>query len=118
MARNYKPAAPFTTPMKLLIPTKTVVKGVVKKGFSDPESSSLFFGSFRTFGGAESITNDVYTVIDTGTIDTWYRPDIKSDCAVYIISTGETWQIVSTPENINMRNQYLHFRVKRVGGGA
>ena len=118
MARNYKPATPFTTPMKLLTPTKTYVKGTIKKGFSDPETSKLFYGSFRTFGGAEGITNDIYTVIDTGRIDTWYRPDIKADCAVYIIATGETWQIVGTPENINMRNQYLQFRVKKVGGDA
>ena len=37
MARRYRPNEPFTVAMKLLVPTETVVKGVTKKTFSDPE---------------------------------------------------------------------------------
>lgn len=120
MARNYKPSMPFNVAMRLLTPIETNVKGTLKKTFTnDPEADgTLFYGSFRTFGGTESTSNDLYTVIDTATIDTWYSPDICADCRVYIESTGETYDILGTPENINMRNQYLQIKVRKVGGGA
>ncbi len=114
--RRYKPSAPFDVAFKLLKPTSTVVKGVTKKVFPSPENGELFFGSFRTYGGSENTSNDVYTVFDTGVIDTWYRPDITSDCKVYICETGEEYEIINRPENIEMRHQYLQFKVQKVGG--
>lgn len=116
MARIYKPSAPFTVPMKLLTPTSVRVDGVLKKVFSDPANSELFNGSFRRFGGTENVSNDVYTVIHTATIDTWFRPDITPDCRIYMCETGEIYEIISEPEDINMRHQYLQFKVKKVGG--
>ena len=113
---NYKPGMPFNVPMKILKPEVKKVQGVTKKSFSDPETSELFYGSFRTFGGTENLSNDVYTVIDTAIIDTWYRPDIKADCKIYLCDSGAEYEIISDPENINMRNQYLQFKVRKVGG--
>lgn len=118
MARAYKPYTPFNVPMKLLIPTETKVKGTIKKSFPDTETAPLFFGSFRSFGGTETEVNGVYTVIDTATIETWFRSDIKADCRVYMCDTGEIYEVYATPENIDRRNQYLQFRVRKVGGGA
>ena len=91
---------------------------MLKKSYSAPEDSALFFGSFRTFGGAENVENGVYTLIDTGTIDTWYRPDIKADCRIYICETEQVYEIISDPEDIDMRHQYLQFKVRKVGGKA
>ncbi len=117
MARNYKPNAPFDCAMKLLVPTTTMVKGVRQTTFPDPESiSDIFFGSFRTFGGTENFSNDVYTVFNTATIDTWYQPDITADCRIYICETGRTYDILADPENIGMRHQFMQFKVERVGG--
>lgn len=116
MARKFKPNVPFAVPMKLLIPTSTVIKGVPKKVFPDPEDGELFMGSFRTFGGTENLANDIYTVYNTATIDTWYRPDITTDCRICICETGEIFDVVSPPENIDMRHQYLQFKVQKVGG--
>lgn len=104
--------------MKILVPTSERVQGVLKKSYSAPEDSALFFGSFRTFGGAENVENGVYTLIDTGTIDTWYRPDIKADCRIYICETEQVYEIISDPEDIDMRHQYLQFKVRKVGGKA
>ena len=118
MARNYKPSAPFNVPMKLLVPTTTMVYGSTTKTFSDPENSEQFFGSFRTFGGTENLQDGVYTVIDTGVIDTWYRPDIKADCQIYLCDTGQIYDIVSDPEDIDFRHQYMQFKVRKVGGKA
>lgn len=117
MAR-FKPSTPFTVPMKLLVPTTSSSYGVVTKSFSDPKDSMLFYGSFRTFGGTENTANGLYTVISTGVIDTWYHPDIKADCEIYLCDTGDIWEIVSEPEDIDYRHQYMQFKVHKIGGKA
>lgn len=114
--RNYKPAAPFNVAMRLLTPTTTIVKGVPKETWPDPEEGFLFFGSFRTFGGTESTVNDLYTVVDTATIDTWYDPQFKARCRIYLCDSGETYELMATPENINRRNQLIQLRVRKIGG--
>ena len=111
----YKPAMPFNVAMKILIPTYTESYGVPQKAFSEPEESELIFGSFRTFGGSETIRNEVYTIVDTATIDTWFNPNLKSDCRIYLCDSGEEYDIISTPEDISMMHQYMQFKVKKVG---
>lgn len=118
MAKHYKPITPFDVPMKLLIPTSTMVKGAVEKTYPDPEDGILFFGSFRTFGGTENFSNNIYTIFNTATIETWYNPLIKSDCQIYICQTGDIFNVINQPENIGMRNQYMQFKVEKVGGVA
>lgn len=107
--------------MKLLVPEWKTVSGVRKKVFPDPETipdTMIFFGSFRTFGGTEIERDGLYSIEDTATIETWYRPDITSDVAVCVLQTGKIYEVIGTPENIQMRNQYLKFKVRAVGGGA
>ena len=115
--RAYKPQTPFDVAMKLLVPTETKVKGATKKVFPEPEDvNSMFFGSFRTYGGTENFSNEVYTVIDTATIDTWWNPEVTADCRIYLCETGEIWDVVARPENIGMRHQYMQIKVQKVGG--
>lgn len=112
---NYRPNEPFTVPMFLFTPIYKTTKGSTKKVY--PEVGELFYCSFRTFGGTEKIVNDVLTIEDTAVIETWYRPDIKSNCIIEN-SDGLKYEILGTPENINMRNQILRFKVRAVKGGA
>ena len=114
----YRPAAPFTVAMKLLKPTAGMAYGVESKTFSTPANSDTIFGSFRTFGGTENTRDGIYTIVDTAVIDTWYRPDITADCQIYICDTGQKYEIVSDPEDIELRHQYLQFKVRKVGGKA
>ena len=118
MARKFVPSAPFTVPMKLLVPVTSKVYGVTQKAFSDPADSELFFGSFRTFGGTETMRDDVITIVNTGVINTWYRPDIKANCQIYLCDTGDVYDIISDPEDIDFRHQYLQFKVTKAGGKA
>jgi head-tail adaptor len=54
----------------------------------------------------------------TATIDTWYRPDIKADCRILLCDTEQMYDIISEPEDIDMRHQFLQFKVRKVGGKA
>lgn len=107
---------PYSVAAELLIPTTNTVKGVTTKVF--PENGLRFNCSFKTFGGTETVNNGVYSVIDTATVETWYRPDIKADCRIKVLSTDKVYDILGTPENIEMRNQFVTFKVRAVEGGA
>lgn len=113
---DYKPSFPFSVPIELLIPTSTKSKGVSVKIF--PDSGIRLNCSFKTYGGTESTVNGVVTVIDTAIVETWFRPDIKSDCRIKNLQSGQVYEIIGNPENINMRNQFVKFKVKAVEGGA
>lgn len=119
---NYRPQIENPIPLILLIPTSTKVTGVAKKTYPTIEEAvetkeNLFFGSFKTYGGTESNVNGVYSIIDTASVETWYRPDIKANCRI-ALETGEIYDILNEPEDINKRHQFLKFKVKRVKGGA
>lgn len=105
---------PFSTPAALLIPTEQYFKGVLKKTY--PETGEQIYTSFRTFGGTETTSNGQTVVENTGIVQTWYRPDITASCRLVI--GGVPYEILGTPENINMMNQYLQFKVRAVKGGA
>lgn len=111
---EFKQHAPYATPVILLKPTTTVVKGVRKKIYSD--TGETIYCSVRTFGGTERVVNDVLVLENTATVETWYRPDITADCRLVI--NGTPFEIIGEPENINMRNQFLLVKVKAVKGGA
>lgn len=78
----------------------------------------MFFGSFKTYGGTETTSNGILSVEDTANIETWYRPDIDSNCRVVLADTGAVYEIIGAPEDINQRHQWLVFKVRRVKGGA
>ncbi len=114
----YRPALPFDTPMKLLKPTYEKIGGVRKKIFPAAADGVLFFTSFKTYGGTERDVNGVYSVEDTADIETWYNPEITSDCRVALANTGAVYEILGEPENINMRNQFMKFKISRIKGGV
>lgn len=112
---NFSPHTPYTVPFYIHVPDGIKnVKGVSVKTYTKNET--LFFGSFRTFGGTETTSNGTVAVENTGTLETWFDPTIKSDCQIEIDST--LYEILGTPENINMRNQYLVIRLRAVKGGV
>lgn len=115
---NYRPELDNTIPLLLLVPTWSTLQGVQKKTYPSVNDGILFYGNFKTYGGTERDINGIYSIIDTANVVCWYRPDITSDCRIYVPSTGATYEVINEPENINMRSQYLRFKVKRFKGGA
>jgi len=114
----YKPSTPFSTALALLIPTYDKALGVPTKTFPTLAEGVPINASFKTYGGSERVENGLYSIVDTADVVTWYRPDIKADCRVAVMQTGAVYEIISEPENIDMRNQYVRFKVRRVKGGA
>lgn len=119
----YRPTLESSIPLVLLIPTPTTTSGVTRKTYPTidealKDKNSLFFGSFKTYGGTERDVNGVYSIEDTADVETWFRPDIKSDCRIAVANTGKIYDIISEPENIDMRNQFLKFKCRIVKGGA
>ena len=114
----YRPseAAQMTTVMRLQLPTIDTAYGVSTKDWRD--SNLVIQCNFKSYGGTERIVNDILTVEDTAQIVCWYHPDIKSDCRLVRLSDGAVFEILGTPENIELRNQFLKFKVKRVKGGV
>lgn len=120
---NYKPDLSNSISLVLLTPTTQSVSGVTKKIFPTVQSAlenkdNIFYGTFKTYGGTERDVNGVYSIVDTAIIETWYRPDITSECRIARIDDGAVFEIINEPENINQRHQFLKFKVKRVKGGA
>lgn len=114
----YRPieAAQMTTPMRLQTPVSDKTLGVSKKTYT--ENAGVIMVNWKSYGGTETTINGVLSVEDTAQIVCWYRPDIRSDCRLVRLTDGAVYEIIGEPENIEMRNQFLKFKVRRVKGGA
>lgn len=115
---QFKLAGPLNVALMLLIPTYSNSLGVPTKTYPNIEDGIQIFGNFKTYGGTERDVDGIYSVENTAIIETWFRPDIGSNCRIGVLQTGEIYDILGEPENINMRNQYLRFKVIQVKGGA
>ena len=113
----YKPteARDMRVPFKLLV----VSEYENVKGVTQPKSyieKDLIYCSFKTYGGTEKDVNGRYVIYDTANVVTWFRPDIQSDCRLKRMSDGALFEILNEPENIEMKNQYIKFKVQRIKG--
>lgn len=112
---QYRPSLPFSTALVVLKPEIVKVNGVQQK-IPDLDKGFTIFASFRTFGGTENTVNGIYSIIDTADVETWWRPDITSDCYIAIPDTGAVYRILGDVENIYRRNQFVRFKIERVNG--
>lgn len=117
-------AAQMTTAMRLQTPATRVSFGVNKNAYTD--ANGVIMANFKSYGGTEKNDNGVISIEDTAQVVCWYRPDIKSDCRLILLSAGfddngkpnAVYEILGEPENIEMRNMFLKFKVRRIKGGA
>ena len=106
----------MTTAMRLQTPTSDKKLGVSKKTWADV--SGVLRVNMKSYGGTETTIDGVLSVEDTAQIVCWYRPDIRSDCRLVRLTDGAVYEVIGEPENIEMRNPFLKFKVRRVKGGA
>ena len=104
------------TPVMLLSPAETKrYNGVAYQ--EERQEIGTIFVNWKSYGGTETTINDVYSIEDTAQVTTRYRPDIKSNCRLQL-ADGRIYEIIGEPENPDMANRYLVFKVKRIKGGA
>lgn len=116
----FRPSFPYSTVLIVCKPTKEKIAGVRTKTVTPPDLEKGFkiHCSYRTFGGTEKNENGIIAIEDTADVETWYRPDITSDCIVVNPQTGAQYEILNTPEDIQERHQFLKFKVRRLKGGV
>lgn len=105
-----------TTPFMRLVPSTEIVLGIAKKTFIPDDV--VRFCNFSTYGGTESMVNGLTVVENTAEIVAWYDPDITSADRIRILDTGADYEIIGDPENIEMRNQEMKFKIRKIKGGA
>lgn len=103
------------TAVILLTPTYTKYNGVQKKTY--PDTGEKIFVNWKSHGGTEVIVNGVLTIRDTATVTTWFRPDILPSCRLKR-EDGALYEIIGEPENVELRNMFMRFKVERVKGGV
>lgn len=103
----------YFTPCKVLTPTEKRVNGCIVKTY---EEGDVFFASVKSYGGTETILNNVYVIQDTLSIETFFREDIKSNCKIRLLDENSDWEILNTPEMINREKKIITFKVKRING--
>ena len=108
----FRLSGPLAVPASLHKPSYSSTKGVREKTYGPGE---VIFCNFKTYGGTEIETNGLLAVENTAIVETWYRPDITSDCRLVV--GGVKYEILGQPEDIDMRHQYLRFKVKAIKGG-
>lgn len=113
-----------TTPFYYYAGTFAETNGIRKKVFEiDTDGNGkprVRFCNFSTYGGSEYENNGVVVVDDTANVITWFDPAIKAGGAISLCQNGDgvLYEIQGEPENVEMRNQELSFKVKRYKGGA
>lgn len=111
----YQPHQPFNVAAQILVPTVTKTNGVNAKTYADGD---VFYCSARSFGGTEKVVDGVYVLEDTIKCETWYNPSIAAGCRVKLLESGAIYDIIGTPEDVEMRHAYTIFTLRRVKGGA
>lgn len=109
----YRPKEPFSTTLELYNPTYSTAYGVTTKTFVKVDNINC---SFKSYGGTESTSNEQLVVVDTVSVETWFRPDITSGSQLRLGT--KIYEVIGEPEDIEFRHQYMKFKIQAVKGGA
>lgn len=109
----YTPSSLFSTAALILKAEYHKVNGVNTKVFVEGD---MIYVSAKSYGGTEREVNGRLVIEDTLQIETWYRPDITSSDVIRLLDDNSEWEIMNNPENIERRNQFLKFKVRRLTG--
>lgn len=111
----WKPSLPYNVKAQILTAKTENKRGVIIKSY---EEGNFFYCSCKGYGGTEKIVNDKYVIEDTLIIETYYRNDISGKDKIRLLDDNSEWEILNNPENIDRKNKWLKFKVKRIQGGA
>ena len=73
-------------------------------------------GKFKQKGTAEIIANGLTVINDKTSYITWFKKDLAASDVLTI--NGVDYQIIGTPENVEMRGRYSILNLEKISGGA
>jgi len=110
----FKPSAKqFATPIRLQHRVIIDVNGASEISYEDADPA-LDLCAWKGKGGTESVQSGTLVVSDTAELTMWYRPDVTERDQVLLNDNSECAYEVMNAENIEMRNQFMMLKVKRV----
>ena len=111
----YKPAniREFVTPAEHKTAAVVEVNGHLTKQYNKVGNLR---GKFKQKGTVETAANGLTVVIDKTTFTTWYKSNVKAKDVLTI--NGADYEIIGTPENVEMRGRYMIINLEKIGGGA
>lgn len=110
----FKVSEQMTTPMRLMKRQTEKVLGATETTYTEA-TDPIIYCNFKSKGGTEAVHNGQYIILETATVQTWYRPDIKKGDRL-ILPDGSAWDIKGNPENVEQRNQLMILKLQNVGG--
>lgn len=73
-------------------------------------------GKFKQKGTAEINANGLTVVNDKTSFITWFKADLEASDVLTI--NGVDYEIIGTPENVEMRGRYAVLILEKISGGA
>jgi hypothetical protein len=108
-------AQQMTTPV--IIQTAQIVDNFGKRTKTYENLSYNSFCNWSSYGGSERDVNGVISFEETAVLTMFYDPNAKNDGRIINLLDNSTYEILSV-ENIEMRNQFMILRVRKIAGGA
>ena len=112
--KDYQPKLPFNVPFHILSLEKVHKMGANTTVYTELEKD--LYCSIKSYGGTEKVINGVYVIEDTIIVDTWFTPILKRKDRIKLLETGEIYDILNTPEDIDRRHKWLQFKAVKING--
>ena len=111
----YKPAniREFITPAVHKKATNKTVNNRTQKVYTEVGTVR---GKFKQKGTAETNANGLTVINEKTTFITWFKADFAA--ADILTINGVDFEIIGTPENVEMRSRYSVLTLERISGGA
>ena len=78
------------------------------------DSKNRIIGSFKTYQGTERVYEQTTIWEDTAVVTAMWNPNINIRDWVYVPKTGKTYEVITEPEDINLKHKFIIFKVKKV----
>lgn len=109
-------ASRMFTPCQILKCEYLNNKGKVTKIYT--ERAETVFIAFSNFQGTEKNIDGVYSIENTASICSPFIPDLENGDCIKLLDNNKVYEIINSPENWNMQNLYLLFKVRQLERGV
>lgn len=100
----------------LAVHKKPMVERVNGRSQKTFVASGNLKGLFKLKGTSEINANGILVVNDKTSFMTWWKNDLSSGDILTI--GGVDYEIIGTPENVELRGRYAVINLEKIGGGA